>query len=77
MRCALVDAKKNLIVNVVVADPKVDKPPDGLMLVMVPDFVNPGDAWNKGVFVQAVTPTVPSATPNPRIAAFLAGSTEA
>jgi hypothetical protein len=62
MRCALVDANANLINDVIVADVS-DPAPDGFMLAMVPEFVNPGDAWNGGVFPE------PPPEPSPQMAA--------
>lgn len=50
MRCAVVDVANNRIDNVIVADPAVDPAPGGEMLALVPDFVNPGVAYNGGVF---------------------------
>jgi len=64
MRCALIDVANNLINDVIVADPQVDPAPDGLIIVWVPEFVNPGDAWNGGVFKAPPpeTPAIPAAT---------------
>ena len=67
MRCALVDVANNVIQNVIVADPAVDVAPNALMLLAwVPDYVNPGDAWNNGVFT-APTPGVPHVFPSSAI----------
>lgn len=60
MRCAVVNINANLIENVIVADPAIDAPPDGFMLALVPDFVNPGDAWNGGVFPEPQPVAVPT-----------------
>lgn len=55
MRCAIVDPNTNLVVNIIVADPSVDKAPDGyLMLGDLPSFVNIGTVWKDGAFVEPV-----------------------
>lgn len=58
MRCALVDPKDNLVVNVIVADPAVDPAPDGyLMIGDIPDFVSIGTVWDGTSFVKPVDPS--------------------
>lgn len=65
MRCAVVDVINNVIVNTIVADPERDTPPDGMMLAWVPDFVNLGDPWNNGVFVEPIKPGMGSTPTSP------------
>lgn len=67
MRCAVVNINANLIENVIVADPAVDAPPDGLLLAWVPDFVSPGDAWNGGVFAEPPPIVATSARPESKV----------
>ena len=36
MRCALVDAQTNIVINIIVADPAVDPAPEGTLLIGLP-----------------------------------------
>lgn len=62
-RCAVID-KNNVVVNVVVADPSVDLPPEGMTLVAT-ETAGPGWLWNGAAFAdptpprEPVTPSVP------------------
>jgi len=38
MRCAVIDLATSIVVNVIIADPDKDVPPDGCILVWVPPY---------------------------------------
>lgn len=37
MRCALVNQSTNIVENIIVADPSVDPPPSGYVIIGIPD----------------------------------------
>lgn len=37
MRCALVDLSTNIVVNLIIANPELDVPPVGYLIVGIPD----------------------------------------
>ena len=51
MRCAVVNINTNTIENIAVADANVDSPPDGYILIALPEWASPeiGDIWSNSM----------------------------
>jgi hypothetical protein len=46
MRCALVDNLSSLVVNLIIADPAIDTPPEGFILIGLSDEDPVGIGWS-------------------------------
>lgn len=58
MRCALVENSTNLVVNLIMADPAIDNPPDGFILIGLSDEdpVEIGWSWDGEYFYPPIPP---------------------
>lgn len=56
-RCAVID-QRNIVVNIIVADPDTDTAPEGMILVAT-ETAGPGWQWNGSIFIDPTPPPEP------------------